>query len=475
MTNSLSNWQDVLDHRLVNRLTRPLRQPGMMNMAMGQRIINRCDRFLNRLPLLNQQMQRWGNTNTLSSESMPIVYAQPITLAKVQPIENRLSNSQSIFSTANISNTIIQRKLDNSQSLPIPTDLSNSTFTDKTTQFLNLETQINQSEINSPEIPVVSPQPTTEKLPLPTLPEVNNQQTENQTPATLRASAPLREPNQPIQNTELNILAQSAIAASENPVVTPQPITQTSDPSIPILPAKIQNPSTSQSSVPINNQQTENQTPPTLRASTPLREPNQPIQNTELNILAQSAIAASENPVVTPQPITQTSEPSIPIIPAKIQNPSTSQSSVPIDNQQTENQTLTLRTSAPLREPNHINLPPTKTNKTNNNQNISFLPLVPVISPINPPLKPQSLPLPLAKTTPSSRSNNQTSNRNSTSHQDYSSPRKNFAPAVSPTETVVSPIATRNVDINVNAIASQVERKLMRRLVIESERRGKNR
>jgi hypothetical protein len=462
MTNSLSNWQDALDHRLVNRLTRPLRQPGMMNMAMGQRIINRCDRFLNRLPLLNQQMQRWGNTNTLSSESMPIVYAQPVTLAKAQPIENRLSNSQSIFSPANTSNTIIQRKLDNSESLPITTDLSNSTFIDKTTQFLNLETQINQSEINSPEIPVVSPQPTTEKSPLPTLPEINNQQTENQTPATLRASAPLREPNQPIQNTELNILAQSAIAASENPVVTPQPITQTSEPSIPIIQAKIQNPSTPHSSVPIinnlntlvNNQPTDNQTPPTLRASAPLREPNQPIQNTELSILAQSAIAASENPVVTPQPITQTSEPSIPIIQAKIQNPSTPQS--------------TLRASAPLREPN-------QTNKTHNNQNISPLPLVPVISPINPPLKPQSLPLPLAKTTPSSRSNNQTSNRNSTSHQDYSSPRRNFAPAVSPTETVVSPIATRNVDIDVNAIASQVERKLMRRLVIESERRGKNR
>lgn len=60
MANSLSNWQDSLNEGLVNRLTRPLRQPGMMKMAMGERIINRCDRFLNRLPLLSQQMQRWG-------------------------------------------------------------------------------------------------------------------------------------------------------------------------------------------------------------------------------------------------------------------------------------------------------------------------------------------------------------------------------------------------------------------------------
>jgi hypothetical protein len=468
MKNSLSNWQDTLDYRLVNRLMRPLRQPGMMNMAMGQRLINRCDRFLNRLPLLNQQMQRWGNTNTLSSESMPIIYAQPVTLVKEQPIENRLNNSQSIFSPANTSNNIIQRKLDTSQSLPIPTDLSSSTFTDKTTQFLNLETQINQPAIYSPEISVVSPQTTTEKLLLPTLIEVNNQQTDNQTPPTLRLSAPLHETNQPIQNTELNTLAQSAIAAPENLVVTPQPITQTSEPSIPIIPAKIQNPFTPQSSVPIvnnlntlvNNQQTENQTPATLRAfpagrsaNAPLREPNYPIQNTELSILAQSAIATSENPVVTSQPITQTSEPSIPIIQAKIQNPSTPQPSVPIVN----------------------NLNTLVNNQPTDNQNISPLPLVPVISPTNPPLRPQSLPLPLAKTTPSSRSNSQTSNRNSISHKDYSSPPRNFATPVSPTETVVSPIATRNVDIDVDAIASQVERKLMRRLVIESERRGKNR
>ncbi|MFK0735057.1 MAG: hypothetical protein ACFKPT_30940 [Gloeotrichia echinulata GP01] len=45
MANSLSNWQDSLDDGLVNRLHRPLRQPGMMNLAMGQRIMNRCDRF----------------------------------------------------------------------------------------------------------------------------------------------------------------------------------------------------------------------------------------------------------------------------------------------------------------------------------------------------------------------------------------------------------------------------------------------
>ena len=107
MANVSSNWQDSLDRGLVNRLTRPLRQPGMMKMAMSQRIINRCDRFLNRLPLLSQQIQRWGNTKTLSSDSVPIVYAQPISLAKEQGIgigETVSKNHSSI--------SIIQRKID---------------------------------------------------------------------------------------------------------------------------------------------------------------------------------------------------------------------------------------------------------------------------------------------------------------------------------------------------------------------------
>lgn len=58
MTNVSSNWQDSINHMLVNRLTRPLSQPGMMKMAMGQQIINRSDRFLDRVPLLSQQMER---------------------------------------------------------------------------------------------------------------------------------------------------------------------------------------------------------------------------------------------------------------------------------------------------------------------------------------------------------------------------------------------------------------------------------
>ena len=147
----------------------------MTKMAMGQRIINRCDRFLNRLPLLTQQMQRWGNTNSLSSESIPIVYAQPVSLVKEQEVENRVYNLPTV-SQVEPSANIIQRKLDYSQSLAtktvnntIPvqniTEFSNSDVADKTTQSLTLETQINKTSISSSEVPVVSAKPIAEQLP----------------------------------------------------------------------------------------------------------------------------------------------------------------------------------------------------------------------------------------------------------------------------------------------------------------------
>ncbi|MFM6268857.1 MAG: hypothetical protein ACKPFA_20515, partial [Dolichospermum sp.] len=44
---------------------------------IGQKIIDRCDRFLNRLPLLNQYLQRWQGFNEMSVDSVPIVYALP--------------------------------------------------------------------------------------------------------------------------------------------------------------------------------------------------------------------------------------------------------------------------------------------------------------------------------------------------------------------------------------------------------------
>ena len=115
MANISSNWQDYLNPSLVDRLNRPLRQPGMVKKGMSQGIVNRCDRFLNRLPLLNQQMQRWGNNITFSSDDVPIVYAQPVSLAEEGRIEGRDQNFQPSVSQSKSSVPPIQRKVDSSQ------------------------------------------------------------------------------------------------------------------------------------------------------------------------------------------------------------------------------------------------------------------------------------------------------------------------------------------------------------------------
>ncbi|MBE8986493.1 hypothetical protein [Nostoc sp. LEGE 12450] len=511
---NLSNWQNSLDEGLVNRLHRPLHQPGMMKMAMGQRIINRCDRFLNRLPLLTQQMQRWSNTNSLSSESIPIVYAQPISLAKEQEVENRVHNYLPTVSQVEPSANIIQRKLDYSQSLAtktvnntIPvqniTEFSNSDVADKTTQSLTLETQINKTSISSSEVPVVSAKPIAEQLPK--IAEMTlADSTNSQTSPLNSAESNLNHPSQPILDT-------TSIFSSEIPVVSPQPIAEQLPKTAEMTLADLIG---SQASLPNS-------------AESNLNHPSQAI-------LDNTSIFSSEISVVSPQPIAEQSpdtreipssqeftsfpDTTLPIIQAKLQNYSRPQPSLPIVNNlnnladqqmqadnyagnlsliKRESQQLPIVTAQPLnpqanlpqqeisfainslssqnQSEKFLNTQPitvstSQINQTNHKQNISSLPLVSVTSTSNPSLKAQSLPLPGAKTTPSSRSNSQQSNlsnRNLISNIDSSSPPITFA-------SPVSPIANQS-NIDVDAIASQVERKLMRRLVIESERRGKNR
>ena len=411
MANVSSNWQDSLNYRLVNRLTRPLRQPGMMKMAMSQRIINRCDRFLNRLPLLNQQMQRWGNNITFSSDDVPIVYAQPVSLAQERGIENREENFQPIVSQNKPSVPLIQRKVDSSQALPVQTetiafqnstDLSNSNFSDGANPSLPLETQINQTFDSSSEIPVVSPQFTSKELP---------------------------------ENWEMPLL---------------QEFTKNSQQPLPIIQTKQQNSSRSPSSLPVVN---------------PLNTSASPKQTQPDNYSSSKSSSIKYENLVTPIP--STNLPIVTVQPLNAQvNLTEEEISFAINSPNYQNQSL------------HISNP--QINQNNNNKSTSYLPIVPVTSPNNSTSKPQSLPLFVANNSPSANSINHQPNlsqQNPTvSNTNSSSSPRIFASPSSPTETYVSTIAKQsNLNVDVDTIANQVERKLMRRLVIESERRGKTR
>ncbi|MGB7442559.1 MAG: hypothetical protein WA919_15960 [Coleofasciculaceae cyanobacterium] len=434
MTDVYSNWQDSLNQGLVKRLTRPLRQPGMMKMAMSQRIISRCDRFLNRLPLLNQQMQRWGNTSTLSADAVPIVYAQPVSLTPEQGIQSKESNFQSNTSQNLPSVPIIQRKVDSSQALNLKQvesaivpeqqqDLSSSNFSEQTTPSL------------SSENPVVSPQPISSEIPLQA--------------QFIDSVAPSPNPS-PSQEEEKTSINQISLSASENLVVSPQPISSetqlsqefasTSKQPLPIIQAKRQNSSLLSSSLPIVN------------SINSLASPKQTQQgNYSENInLSQpenlaTQISSTDSPIVTAQPLT---------------------SQIDLNEEYV---------SLARNQLNHQNISQQQINKT---QNIASLPVVTVASPINSSLKPQSLPLPLANNSPSSNSTSQQPNSSKpnqiiSNNNSSSSPRIVTNPSL-PTETSVSSMTNQSkAKIDVNAIASKVERKLMRRLVIESERRGK--
>lgn len=64
------------DPRLVQRLTRPLKHPGVTNHRMAEGLLERFQALANRLPLLDRQMSRWSTVVELDAEQVPIVYAQ---------------------------------------------------------------------------------------------------------------------------------------------------------------------------------------------------------------------------------------------------------------------------------------------------------------------------------------------------------------------------------------------------------------
>ena len=177
MTNVSSNWQNSLDRRLVNRLNRPSRQPGMMKKEMSQRIIGGCDRFLNHLPLLEQQMQRWNHKTTLSFDDVPITYVQPAASTPAESLgENHKPGFQPTVTENQPSVPIVQRKIDSAQTLPaqigdwsIPfqntTDLSGYDLSDESnlsTTSANpvvSEQSVSEGLTSKPEMPLATPSP----------------------------------------------------------------------------------------------------------------------------------------------------------------------------------------------------------------------------------------------------------------------------------------------------------------------------
>ncbi len=399
-------------------------------MEMQQTILEHCeqmgDRFLNRLPLLGQQMQRWGN-NTRTLESVPIVYPKSVSL----PIES----SSATVSQGQNSDTIIQRKLDSSSSSP---------------NFSDSAAQINQTAILSSDIPVVRPKKISESsldLTEITLAGLTDSPTSSSNPSALNLNH-LSQPN----------LNKTSLVPLANPVVKPQSDSEllslpefdiTAHQPLPIIQAKLQNYSQTESYFPV----VQNLNSFDYRQPTQSTQSNNQVK--DVNLIKRENLI-SEIPIVNPQPII-----------SQI-NLYQSEISSTINSPVNQNQPVDSKTQSMENFNSEIN-------QNHHQINNRSLPLVLVNSRITSPVNPQSLPL--AKPTPSLRSNNQQPNlpnRNSISNTE------------SPSIPVTHPLSTTKIEsrnsnsnsnshIDIDTIASQVERKLMRKLVVESERRGKTR
>ncbi|MEY3401925.1 MAG: hypothetical protein RLZZ86_1540, partial [Cyanobacteriota bacterium] len=114
MENSSLNWQDSLNPQLLQRLVLLGQQPGIIKQDIGQKIIDRCDRFLNRLPLLSQYLQRWQGLNQMSVDSVPIVYALPALR------ESENNQTLTINQTNNLASNTQQTIQTKTESSPTP-------------------------------------------------------------------------------------------------------------------------------------------------------------------------------------------------------------------------------------------------------------------------------------------------------------------------------------------------------------------
>lgn len=120
MTSSL-DWQTALDPPLLQRLYRPLRQPGKIDGTMAKQLIERHRQMVPSSPLWQRLLQRQGQSQGFPNSAIPIVYAQ-LASPTVSPADSRPMSSPTATAerSGNVvsapipaaSPTIIQAKFD---------------------------------------------------------------------------------------------------------------------------------------------------------------------------------------------------------------------------------------------------------------------------------------------------------------------------------------------------------------------------
>lgn len=106
-----TNWQDGLDQKFQVRLMRPLEKPGLINTSkLAGTIISRSHRLSARLPLLAQMDRRWSSVTAQSANHLPLVYAHPLPSPDKNWEKVNLSETSSIPKVHRKEVPIIQAK-----------------------------------------------------------------------------------------------------------------------------------------------------------------------------------------------------------------------------------------------------------------------------------------------------------------------------------------------------------------------------
>lgn len=449
MENSSLNWQDSLNPQLLQRLVLLGQQPGIIKQDIGQKIIDRCDRFLNRLPLLSQYLQRWQGLNQMSVDSVPIVYALPALR------ESENNQTLTINQTNNLASNTQQTIQTKTESSPTPSAASNY-FTEK-------------REPNIVNPIVIQPSTVNEIAPAIEMPLVTNSES-----LEAIATSSTMITGKFKSETSDSINKKNSISLTQHQTVHPLAI--------------IDNFLSSNQTYSLINNSFKNEDP---LPSGKIIDRNSNFSDRKyliVNPLLQENFSKllSENKSIQERPL------SLPI--------SSTNSSLINDYENTK-QTLNPSLKEPITEEflgdsiilaqRKIKLPVVKTSHQYPSENIqNQLPIPPFSSSKMPRINVKTIgdrpaistPLPLASRSPSLSSSanfdvprRTAGSSTSLSPQQIPEVPKVFAASSPPTETRISPIQTTPPKVNLEAIADQVERKIMRRLVIESERRGQKR
>jgi hypothetical protein len=206
------------DPRLVQRLTRPLKRPGVTNHRMAEGLLERFQILGNRLPLLERQLSRWSSIAELDAGQVPIIYAQSSELdeREIADFQESIQKSQE--------STVVAKKERRSP-------VSIATATDSPSDVMPLvQQEISSSPIDSIETSVTPIKAVKAIASAPPSPKISDPSQSPISPISnspsQRSSEPLRQPlsfttNIPPEISEPQPLASQA--KQINSVNTAQP------------------------------------------------------------------------------------------------------------------------------------------------------------------------------------------------------------------------------------------------------------